>query len=817
MSVAKLRTSFIPDAMKPEQKAAKAEKEGHDSLDTFIRQAIGKDPFLSFSRPGESPIQWIQLLQALDPQGGNKLSKGPKVDNAIEGKERPLEHGTGMSSFVSKMNGIKESVPSKKCSGVPIKGTQSTSEQMQTLKIPEAVVALAQAAAKANGEPDNVCQVSQAGLPGWPLLAPPKVQKCDKCSREFCSSINYRRHIRVHRRSLNIDKDSPTNRDFLGAFWDKLSSDEAREIVSFKSVTLEEVAGSSIIRALTSFIRKPGFCSLPQIYIKAGAALVDVVQAMPSRFPISSKELFSILDDASEKTFLCAGMAASMQKFVFDGEAGKIGLETKNLIACTSFLVEQKLVKAWLAEKDEEALRCEKQLVAEEEAAQKRQAELLERKRLKKLKQKEQKAKEQADREKADFKEGSPDGVEGAPYLSETSYPWSSSGSDSSTTEAPSDPVKLHLEPVQSLDVDVEACGPRHLRDGDISMDTVCGDTNLAGSDSVDARVWMQQQDSNQLLPAIAPQPVSLKLWRNTQNAYHLSHVQPSKPVVQKHNSYRDQRAVSSLASNGHKVWTRKTKLECVGEGSDIRVQRESRDPSDQGNSSQVVIGSISVRLGDPNSQDDVPAVALERCTGDLQILRPEKPMKTDPIQSGANRSTVKLWRPVSRQEFGGPTADHIDKREEAGLNEASGEVAVRALSDERSLAQCATGDDSSFRCKDSSTVSEGGDPTGLRLFSSHDAVAFFSQRWKEAMAGDHVELVLPSPETKPPDCLETLDGNHANPPSPSPLDGDQSTAPGNAENQFSGAPMGPIKSKHGAKVEKGRRLKYIPKQRSNA
>lgn len=30
--------------------------------------------------------------------------------------------------------------------------------------------------------------------------------KCEKCSREFCSTINYRRHIRVHRRSLNIDK-----------------------------------------------------------------------------------------------------------------------------------------------------------------------------------------------------------------------------------------------------------------------------------------------------------------------------------------------------------------------------------------------------------------------------------------------------------------------------------------------------------------------------------------------------------------------------------------------------------------------------------
>lgn len=45
-------------------------------------------------------------------------------------------------------------------------------------------------------------------LPGWPLFSPAKVQlqKCEKCSREFCSMINYRRHILVHRRTLKIDK-----------------------------------------------------------------------------------------------------------------------------------------------------------------------------------------------------------------------------------------------------------------------------------------------------------------------------------------------------------------------------------------------------------------------------------------------------------------------------------------------------------------------------------------------------------------------------------------------------------------------------------
>ncbi|CAN6179921.1 unnamed protein product, partial [Urochloa humidicola] len=77
----------------------------------------------------------------------------------------------------------------------------SMSSQIQSMKVPDAVAAIAQAAAKANGDTEKY-------LPGWPLFSPPKVQldKCSKCSREFCSSINLRRHTRVHRRTLNVDK-----------------------------------------------------------------------------------------------------------------------------------------------------------------------------------------------------------------------------------------------------------------------------------------------------------------------------------------------------------------------------------------------------------------------------------------------------------------------------------------------------------------------------------------------------------------------------------------------------------------------------------
>ena len=69
MPVAKLKASNSPELMK---------SEGNDSSDTIIRQAI-KEPLLSFSRAGDSPVQLIQLLHALDQQGTCKLSSGSSL------------------------------------------------------------------------------------------------------------------------------------------------------------------------------------------------------------------------------------------------------------------------------------------------------------------------------------------------------------------------------------------------------------------------------------------------------------------------------------------------------------------------------------------------------------------------------------------------------------------------------------------------------------------------------------------------------------------------------------------------------------------
>lgn len=72
MPVTKLLGTSTPDAMKVD--------EGTDSLDTFIKQAVGKEPLFSLSRTGDSPVQWIQFLHQLDQQGMYESSYCPKLN-----------------------------------------------------------------------------------------------------------------------------------------------------------------------------------------------------------------------------------------------------------------------------------------------------------------------------------------------------------------------------------------------------------------------------------------------------------------------------------------------------------------------------------------------------------------------------------------------------------------------------------------------------------------------------------------------------------------------------------------------------------------
>ncbi|XP_020592934.1 uncharacterized protein LOC110033334 isoform X2 [Phalaenopsis equestris] len=705
-------------------------------------------------------------------------------DSCDEFKENSDNIFYAVNSFSSESNGIKDPLHALKGWESNTKGSKGTLPQMSSRKIPEAVFAFAQAAAKATGEPEK------SNLPGWPLLSPSKtqLQKCDKCSREFCSSINFRRHRRVHRRSLNVDKDSQKSRDLLGTFWDKLSVDEAKELVSLRNATVEEVTGSSVIKALSTWFRRAGLLSsLPQGYIKAGLTLLDIVQASPSISPISSQELFSVLDEASEKTFLCAGTALSLQKYVFDGEVVKKALEIRNIVACASFLIEIVLVKAWLVDQDAEALRCQKLLVDEEDAAQKRQAELLERKRLKKLRQKEQKVSETSNGGKVDSKGHSVDSPPDRMGSTEVS------SSRDSSIDFTSEESHNHEHPLDFMessaaddDKNTDQSGSRNVQKEDQNTsDSACC------SDDAEQNVIHQTRGTGQMQPNHS-RHVHSKTAQIIPNGFQAGLVSASSrsSVNIRHNSSRDSKAISR--PNNHKVWTIKSRPE----SEDGRYGELASQPS-VSDRVEVLIGSINVSLRDgdllhPNT------ISESQRQEKLELAKPDSNLNS------VSKSPTKLWRPVSRHGDGNSIEiDHGDVK--PGISATKD--AERLLPD----GSCPAFDKIVSDCE-----SCGGGPM---MFSSEAAKAFLALRWKEAIAGDQV-LVISSPETDASGGPNPIEGNFAN----SPLqtsDFHGRHVLGRVENRLVGtgvndpATTGSWHFKFRPKAEKTSRLKYVPKQKS--
>ncbi|KAL9237316.1 hypothetical protein vseg_011881 [Gypsophila vaccaria] len=537
-------------------------------------------------------------------------------------------------------------------------------------------------------------------MAGWPVYPPMKIQmqKCGKCSREFCSTINYRRHLRLHRRKLNPDKDSATKyRGLLQSFWDKLSVEEAMEIMSLDEFLLGVISGSLIVKTLASFIRKSVYTSLPQSYVKSGGVLLDLVQGRPTRFPVSSQDLFDVLDEASENTFLCAGTAELVQKFVFNGDAGQIGLEMRNLIACTSFLVEQKLVKACLAYKDAESLRYQKLLVDEEEAAQKRQAALMEKKRLKKLRQKEQRAKELPIA-------GDDDSPEKSPPSSSSSNPADDNDAILEILEIPPDATAEHSQPLNG-DV-VEDQENRHPDLG--THQKGCPDS---GTHQNFEHKKLHRDGQRQVVNYRWQAPKSHRYL----NGFHTSHNNqvPKPGVGQKRAASRN----SHTATNGTKVWSVKPKSE-TSEGSPKPISPiETPKPPCQ--ERQLLIGSIPVPLGNHSILGHIDDVGFASESSALELPVPrengdcQSPALGNRNQGTANCSAVTLLR-VSR-----PVIQHHNELVQPTDVVESTSNGVEDKSD---------------------SFVEDGYQGG---FSSHLAEAFLSQRWKEAITADHVELVL--------------------------------------------------------------------------
>ncbi|KAH8952914.1 hypothetical protein BDL97_09G109300 [Sphagnum fallax] len=400
-----------------QQSAAKAAgKKGTEPssvLDTFF-QTIVQEPCMSFtSRPGDKPTaHYTTWPDVFDHHAAvvNKIPKSLKIEEMGTKMMRDgsWDEGSGAAADSHSMELERDPMISKmKAAGSlgrvgSLQGAAARDGNLQGLKtVPQAMAVFAQAAAAAKATAGKQIPFLDdlTDLPGWPLLSPSKVQlqKCDKCSREFCSPFNYRRHTRMHRRISPLDKeDLNMKRKHITEFWDKLLPEEAQHIISSKNCEVYEdlsataTGKSAVTTTLSSFLNQASVKSLPHAYLKAGQELLEIVDNRGGVFPLPSEHLLNILDEASEKTFLCGEPPLATQNYGYQADAGKNQYEEKNLIASLSFIVEQTLVKAWMTNKEAEALRNQQELVKEEEAAlmKKRERHFQQKKKKKKSRQK---------------------------------------------------------------------------------------------------------------------------------------------------------------------------------------------------------------------------------------------------------------------------------------------------------------------------------------------------------------------------------------------------------------------------------------------
>ncbi|KAK6135233.1 hypothetical protein DH2020_031005 [Rehmannia glutinosa] len=342
------------------------------------------------------------------------------------------------------------------------------------------------------------------------------------------------------------------------------------------------------------------------------------------------------------------------------------------------------LVKAWIVDKDAEALRCQKLLVEEEEAAQK---SAFGEEKQKKLRQKEQKVKEQFDGCSGDL-DVNVDALD-RPTSAEASGPPSPSDSNSNPPDMPTNlnsssesmqPQSKELDENSDTQFDISS---EHIKQGD-SQATKLQMVGANGSRHLATNRWQV--------------PKSQRGGRDGENL---------KPPP-------------SQGETNHQI---------------------------EENNCEVIIGSISVTLKSSvaQQQDSRPDEAQDICSSEQKKNVSEKVTKANPVQFGNNRVASKHWRPVRHGET--KSISPVDRGNEDSEGGAMlKKVHDRILSSERSE-QSQSRDYDCDNGEQYHVLSNENVQRGYLPFSSTAAKEFLSQRWKEAISADHVTLVLSEPE----------------------------------------------------------------------
>lgn len=281
----------------------------------------------------------------------------------------------------------------------------------------------------------------------------------------------------------------------------------------------------------------------------------------------------------------------------------------------------------------------------------------MERKRQKKLRQKEQKTKEHVQEEQANLlKERIDNTVEGV-SSAEQSFPLTASDSGMSCLEALADHIPSSFESFE-LPSMVENVG----------LEIQIGSGSDPGTRHNVERQTVQRNSRRHFVVGrwhLSPK----SQWNHVPNGFHASqNSQASKhSAMQKHGNHRDSKPVPSI--NGNRKWSRKSKPNYTEDGLKTRVQKEAISLPDHNERHEVLIGSISVALGNCSQQEgnNVDG-ARDDFLSEHQIPKEnsvqDKHNRPDSAHCNTNRSTIKLWRPVSRNGMQGPISVDNGARE---------------------------------------------------------------------------------------------------------------------------------------------------------
>lgn len=155
------------------------------------------------------------------------------------------------------------------------------------------------------------------------------------CTMTFTSKINFNRHGLTHMETDPMD--FMENRDGIGKYWDDLTFDQTRQILSLRGISIMGFNWKKLQRRLKNVDQNHPLATTAN-------QLKDIISSSEKT---TSRELFAALDKASEKTSFSNDIRDCKDDEIFEGSKPT----TSNDVACVSYVIERKLVLEWFNSK----------------------------------------------------------------------------------------------------------------------------------------------------------------------------------------------------------------------------------------------------------------------------------------------------------------------------------------------------------------------------------------------------------------------------------------------------------------------------------